>query len=87
MLRGARRRRFHGLQPVSYYVVGNLGLRLWARGLYAYPAIPGQTTTPAPDLASAAAVVNNHSRTYTVTLRPGAMSEVTSPPRQVTAAE
>ena len=41
---------------VSYYVVGNLGLRLWARSLYAYPAIPGQTTTPAPDLASAAAV-------------------------------
>ena len=71
---------------VSYYVVGILGLRLWARSLYAYPAIPGQTTTPAPDLASAAAVVSNHGRTYTVTLRPGAMWN-TSPPREVTAAD
>ena len=31
---------------VSYYTVGNLGLRLWARDLYAYPAIPGQTDNP-----------------------------------------
>jgi peptide/nickel transport system substrate-binding protein len=71
---------------ISYYVVSNLSLRLWARGLYAYPATPGQTTTPAPDLASAAPVVRNHGRTYTVTIRPGAMWD-TSPPRPVTAAD
>jgi peptide/nickel transport system substrate-binding protein len=71
---------------LSYYSIGNLGLRLWARSLYAYPAIPGQTTTPAPDLATAAPVVTNHGRTYTVTIRPGAMWN-TSPPRQVTAAD
>ena len=71
---------------ISYYVISNLSLRLWARGLCAYPATPGQTTTPAPDLASAAPVVRDHGRTYTVTIRPGAMWD-TSPPRPVTAAD
>ena len=31
------------------------GQRPWIRGLYAYPAVPGKTTTTAPDLATAAA--------------------------------
>src|SRR5215470_7176184 len=29
---------------VSYYTIGYLGQRMWVRGLYAYPAVPGQTT-------------------------------------------
>ena len=71
---------------LSYYVVGSLGLRNWARGLYAYPAAPGKTTTPAPDLATAAPVVTNHGLTYTVTIRTGTLWN-TGPPRQVTAAD
>jgi peptide/nickel transport system substrate-binding protein len=71
---------------LSYYSIGSLGLRMWARGLYAYPAVPGKTTTPAPDLATAAPVVTNRGLTYTVTIRTGALWD-TSPPRQVTAAD
>ena len=71
---------------LSYYVIGSLGLRNWARGLYAYPAAPGNTTTPAPDLATAAPMVTNHGLTYTVTVKTGALWN-TSPPRQVTAAD
>jgi peptide/nickel transport system substrate-binding protein len=71
---------------ISYYTIGSLGLRLWARNLYAYPAIPGHTTSPVPDLATAAPVETNHGRSFTVTIRAGAMWD-TSPPRQVTAAD
>ena len=55
-------------------------------GLYAYPATPGKTTTVAPDLATALPTVTNGGKTYTVTIRTGAMWD-TSPPRQVTAAD
>jgi peptide/nickel transport system substrate-binding protein len=37
---------------ISYYTIGYLGQRPWVRGLYAYPAIPGKTTSVAPDLAT-----------------------------------
>jgi peptide/nickel transport system substrate-binding protein len=71
---------------ISYYTIGYLGERPWIRGLYAYPAIPGKTTTPAPDLATAAPVISNGGKTYTITIRTGAMWN-TSPARQVTAAD
>src|SRR5450755_4093944 len=71
---------------ISYYLIGNLGQRPWIRGLYAWPAIPGKTTTAAPDLATALPTVSNGGKTYTMTIRSGAMWN-TSPARQVTAAD
>ena len=71
---------------VSYYSIGALGQRPWLRLLYAYPATPGKTTTPVPDLATALPTISNGGKTYTVTIRTGAMWD-TSPPRQVTAAD
>ena len=71
---------------VSYYTIGALGQRPWLRLLYAYPATPGKVTTVAPDLATALPTVSNGGKTYTVTIRTGAMWD-TSPPRQVTAAD
>ncbi|HEY7144817.1 MAG TPA: ABC transporter substrate-binding protein, partial [Streptosporangiaceae bacterium] len=71
---------------ISYYTIGYLGQRQWVRGLYAYPAVPGKTTTPMPDLATAAPVVSNGGKTYAVTLRTGAMWD-TSPATPVTAAD
>ena len=71
---------------ISYYTIGSIGQRMWVRGLYSYPAIPGKTTQPAPDLATAAPAVSNGGKTYTVTIRTGAQWN-TTPPRQVTAAD
>jgi peptide/nickel transport system substrate-binding protein len=71
---------------ISYYSIGTLGQRPWLRSLYAYPAIPGKTTTVAPDLATAMPAVSNGGTTYSVTIRNGAMWD-TSPARQVTAAD
>jgi peptide/nickel transport system substrate-binding protein len=71
---------------VTYYTIGYLAQRPWIRGLYAYPATPGSTTTPAPDLATALPTVSNGGTTYSVTIRNGAMWD-TSPARQVTAAD
>ena len=71
---------------VSYYTIDTLGQRPWLRLLYAYPATPGKTTTVAPDLATALPTVSNGGKTFTVTIRSGAMWD-TSPPRQVTAAD
>ncbi len=71
---------------ISYYSIGQLAQRLYQRYLYDYPAVPGKTTTTAPDLATAAPVVSNGGKTYTVTIRNGAMWD-TSPARQVTAAD
>ncbi len=59
---------------------------MYLRGLYAYPAIPGKATTVAPDLATALPTVSNGSKTFTVTIRSGAMWN-TSPARQVTGAD
>src|ERR1039457_4635380 len=71
---------------ISYYTIGGLSQRMWVRSLYAYPAIPGKTTTPAPDLATALPVVSNGGLTYTVTIRSGAQWD-TSPFTPVTAAD
>jgi peptide/nickel transport system substrate-binding protein len=71
---------------VSYYSVGYLGQRAWVRGLYAYPATAGKVTTVVPDLATAMPTITNGGKTYSVTIRTGAMWD-TSPPRQVTAAD
>jgi peptide/nickel transport system substrate-binding protein len=71
---------------ISYYSIGYLGQRPWIRGLYAYPATPGKTTTAVPDLATGAPVISNGGKTYTITIRTGAMWN-TSPARQVTAAD
>jgi peptide/nickel transport system substrate-binding protein len=62
---------------ISYYSIGYLGLREWARGLYAYPATPGKTTTPEPDLATGPPVISNGGLTYTVTIRSGAAFDTT----------
>jgi peptide/nickel transport system substrate-binding protein len=70
----------------SYYSIGYLAQRLYLRGLYAYPAIPGKTTTVAADLATAMPTVTNGGKTYTVTIRSGADWN-TSPARQVTGAD
>jgi peptide/nickel transport system substrate-binding protein len=37
---------------ISYYTIGALAQRMYTRGLYAYPAIPGAAATQ-PDLALA----------------------------------
>ena len=71
---------------VSYYTFGALGQRPWLRLLYAYPAVPGKTTTVVPDLATALPTVSNGGKTYTVTIRTGADWD-SSPARQVTAAD
>jgi peptide/nickel transport system substrate-binding protein len=71
---------------VSYYTIGYLGLREWARGLYAYPATSGQTTNVVPDLATAMPVISDGGLKYAVTIRTGAMWD-TNPARQVTAAD
>ncbi len=71
---------------ISYYSIGELAQRMWVRGLYAYAAIPGKTTLPSPDLATAAPTVTNGGKTYAVTIRTGAMWN-TTPARQVTAAD
>jgi peptide/nickel transport system substrate-binding protein len=62
---------------ISYYSIGELSQRMWIRGLYAYPATPGQTTTPAPDLATGMPVISNGGTTYTVTIRSGAQFDTT----------
>ncbi|HEX3752261.1 MAG TPA: ABC transporter substrate-binding protein [Streptosporangiaceae bacterium] len=71
---------------ISYYSIGYLGQRMWVRGLYAYPATPGKTTSTEPDLATGMPVVSNGGKTYTITLRSG-VDWNTSPARQVTAAD
>ena len=70
----------------SYYTIGYLAQRLWDRGLYAYPALPGKTFTIAPDLATSLPVVSNGGKTLTITIRTGAMWN-TTPARQITAAD
>ncbi len=62
---------------ISYYSIGELAQRMWIRGLYAYPATPGNTTAPAPDLATGMPVISNGGKTYTVTIRSGAEFDTT----------
>jgi peptide/nickel transport system substrate-binding protein len=75
---------------ISYYSIGYLGLREWSRQLFTYPAVNGQVTQAAPDLASEMPTpgkgISSDGLTYTVALRSGAKWN-TSPARQVTAAD
>jgi peptide/nickel transport system substrate-binding protein len=73
---------------ISYYSAGYMALRLWSRQLFTYPAVDGQTTKAAPDLATALPTEGNgisaDGKTYTFSIRQGAKWN-TSPARQVTA--
>ena len=60
--------------------------RMWVRGLYAYPAVPGRVTIPAPDLAAGPPRVSNGGTTYRITIRSGARWD-TSPFSPVTGAD
>ncbi|MET9021501.1 ABC transporter substrate-binding protein [Actinopolymorpha sp. NPDC004070] len=76
---------------VSYYSVGYLGLRLWSRQLFTYPAENGKVTTSVPDLAEETPTADNKGisadgKTYTISIRQGAQWN-SSPARQVTAAD
>jgi peptide/nickel transport system substrate-binding protein len=71
---------------ISYYTLDYLQQRFWARGLYAYSPQPGQVNNVVPDLATAMPTISNGGKTYTITIRSGAMWN-TSPARQVTAAD
>ena len=73
---------------ISYYSGGYMVLRLWSRQLFTYPAIEGQATKAAPDLATALPTDGNgisaDGKTYTISIRQGAKWD-TTPARQVTA--
>lgn len=73
---------------ISYYSIGYLGLRMWSRQLFTYPADKAQATTAVPDLAKATPTIGNgissDGLTYTITLRSGAQWD-TTPARAVTA--
>jgi len=69
---------------VGYYRTDYQVLRLTVRQLYSWPAVPGRTLTPAPDLATGMPVVTDKGLKQTVTIRRGVMWN-TSPPRPVTA--
>jgi peptide/nickel transport system substrate-binding protein len=75
---------------ISYYSIGYLGLRMWSRQLFTYPAKAGETTHAVPDLAAEMPTtgkgVSADGLTYTIAIRPGAKWN-TSPARQVTAAD
>jgi peptide/nickel transport system substrate-binding protein len=69
-----------------YYSAGSMILRLWNRGLYAYPADPNANTKSQPDLADGAPQTSPDGLTVTVKLRDGAMWN-TTPARAVTAGD
>jgi peptide/nickel transport system substrate-binding protein len=76
---------------ISYYTIGYLGLRLWSRQLFSYPAVVGQTTNAVPDLATEEPTTANggisaDGLTYKITIKNGAMWN-TTPARQVTGAD
>lgn len=69
---------------VGYYTTDYQVMRLDGRQLYGWPAIPGKTTTPSPDLATGMPVISDNGLKQTVTLRSGVMWDST-PARPVTA--
>jgi peptide/nickel transport system substrate-binding protein len=76
---------------VSYYSVGYLNLRMWARQLFSYPAQADATTEPVPDVAATMPTLDNggisaDGLTYTITLRDGVRWNST-PERAVVAAD
>jgi peptide/nickel transport system substrate-binding protein len=70
----------------AYYTSDIQVMRILERGLYGWPAIPGNNTTPAPDLATGMPVVSDNGLKQAVTIRSGVMWNST-PPRPVTAAD
>lgn len=76
---------------VSYYSLGYLNLRMWSRQLFTYPAVEGQTTTTAPDIAEEIPTrenggISEDGLTYTINLRDG-VTWNSSPERPVVAAD
>ncbi|BBH16323.1 hypothetical protein Back2_06100 [Nocardioides baekrokdamisoli] len=74
---------------VTYYSTGYEAMRFYSRQLFTYPAIQGQTTKAAADLATeiptqANGGISADGKTITIHLRPGVMWN-TSPARAVTA--
>ena len=74
---------------VSYYSGGYLGLRLWSRQLFTFPAKKGETEKPVPDLATEIPTADNggisaDGKTVTIKMRDDAKWN-TSPARAVTA--
>ncbi|HMI24804.1 MAG TPA: ABC transporter substrate-binding protein, partial [Streptosporangiaceae bacterium] len=70
----------------GYYTTDYQVARLTVRQLYAFPAVPGKTSNPVPDLATAMPVISDNGLKQTVTLRSGVMWN-TNPARAVTAAD
>jgi peptide/nickel transport system substrate-binding protein len=70
----------------GYYTTDYQVLRMIVRQLYSWPAIPGKTTTPEPDMATGMPVVSDNGLKQTVTLRSG-LEWNSTPPRPVTAAD
>ena len=70
----------------GYYTTDYQVLRLTLRQLYSWPAIPGKTTTPEPDLATGMPVVSDGGLKVSVTIRSGLMWN-TTPARPVTVAD
>jgi len=70
----------------GYYDTTYTAFRAFVRTLYTYPTVQGgaNQVNPVPDLATAMPTVTNGGKTYTITIRQGAMWN-TTPPRQVTA--
>jgi peptide/nickel transport system substrate-binding protein len=72
----------------SYYVPDYMLFRAIARQLYTWPVAStfAAQENSVPDLATAMPVITNGGKTYTITIRTGAMWD-TTPPRQITAAD
>ena len=76
---------------ISYYAIGYLGLRMWSRQLFTFPAEPGKVTTAVPDIATEIPTMQNggisqDGLTYTIHMRDGVKWN-TSPARAVTAGD
>jgi peptide/nickel transport system substrate-binding protein len=71
---------------LSYFTTGYLGLRMWSRQLYSYPAVAGKQTVATPDLATALPAITGGGTTYKVTIKKGVMWD-TTPARQITGAD
>jgi peptide/nickel transport system substrate-binding protein len=70
----------------AYYSTDDQVMRLTVRSLYGWGNTPSTTTTPEPDLATAAPQVSADGKTVTVTIRSGVLWN-TTPARAVTAAD
>ena len=71
---------------ITYYSLGYSIARLFSRQLYSYPAEEGKQTDFLPDLATSTPTISPDGKTYTITIKTGAMWN-TTPARQVSAAD